>query len=366
MTMKNKKLLIAASVVSLLPMVAGLLLWERLPDQLPTHFGIDGAADGWSGKAFAVFGIPLMMLAFQWICYGATLLDKQNRGHNRKVLDLTILIFPCISLFFSLFAYTTALGIDLTPTHFLFPLLGLFFILLGNWLPKIKQNATLGIKLPWTLYNEENWNRTHRFGGWCWVIGGIVFCTLGFLPEKALLWALPGNLILLALLPTLYSWNLAKKQKAEGRYTQSEVNKTYKQHPVITAVCLTLAIVLLAGVGVLMFIGDIEYTFTDTALTIDADFWDDSTVPYDQIDSAELLDTVPAGTRDWGYASAKLLLGLFSGEELGSHIRYTYAGTDNCILLTCGEKLLLLSADTEAATGALYESICARIGVVQP
>ena len=97
--MKNKKYWILTSIVTLLPILLGLLLWNRLPEKLPTHFGIDGAADGWSGKGFAVFGLPLMMLAFHIVILFATRLDKHNRGHNEKVMNLVGLIFPTMPSF---------------------------------------------------------------------------------------------------------------------------------------------------------------------------------------------------------------------------------------------------------------------------
>lgn len=364
--MKNKKYWLITSAVTLLPMLAGLLLWDKLPDKLPTHFGLDGAADGWGGKTFAVFGMPLMWLAFQLIIWAVTRLDKQNRGHNEKVLNLVGLIFPGMSIVFSVLIYNRGMGLELNLSSLLFPLLGLFFILVGNWLPKIKQNATLGIKLKWTLYNEENWNKTHRFGGWCWVVGGILFCVMGFVPGKALLWLLPLQVILLAVVPTVYSWRLAKKQKAAGTYTESQVSRDLKKHPVIMAVSLAAVALILVGVGIVMFTGDIEYTCTDTALVIEADYHSDSVVTYESIDSIEYRDTAPTGIREWGFASARLLLGWFVSDEFGGYTRYSYTGTDAYIVLTCGEDVLVLNAESEAATRALWDALNAKIGQVSP
>ena len=43
----------------------GLFLWNQLPDQVPIHFGLNGQADNYAGKAFVVFGLPLLMAALQ-------------------------------------------------------------------------------------------------------------------------------------------------------------------------------------------------------------------------------------------------------------------------------------------------------------
>ena len=359
--MKNKKYWLITSAITLLPIILGLLLWDQLPDKLPTHFGVDGAADGWGSKGFAVFGIPAMWLIFHLITWGVTRLDKQNRGHNEKVLNLVGLTFPTMSIAFSVLLYTRALEIELDMSSILFPMLGLLFIAMGNWLPKVKQNSTLGIKIKWTLYNEENWNKTHRFAGFVWVIGGVLFCLMGFVPGKSLLFLLPLQILLLAVVPTVYSWNLARKQRAAGTWTESEVNRKLKQHPVIMAVSMTLVTVILVGVGFIMFTGNIDYTLTDTALTIEADYHADSTVPYDRIDSIELRESAPVGTREWGFASARLMMGFFDNEEFGGHTRYSYVGTDACIVLHCGEDVLVLNAKTEEATQALYEELLEKL-----
>ena len=355
--MKNKKYWLVTSAITLVPILLGLLLWSKLPDRLPTHFGVDGAADGWSGKGFAVFGIPLMMLGFHFVIYFATRLDKQNRGHNEKVMNLVGLIFPVMSIVNSVIIYTHAMDLELNLSMLLFPMLGLLFIAMGNWMPKVKQNATLGIKVRWTLYNEENWNRTHRFAGWCWVIGGIGFIVLGFLPEKALMCALPLMVVVLGGLPTWYSWNYARKQKQEGTYTESRLNRDLKKHPVLLAITAVLVTALLIFVGILMFTGDIEYTVTGEKLTIDADFHSDLTVSLETIDTIELCQGKPDGTRTWGFASARLMMGWFRSDELGDYTRYTYTGCDSYILLTSGEDILMLGAKTEADTQALYEQL---------
>ena len=359
--MKNKKYWLFTSVVTLLPMLLGLLLWNQLPEKLPTHFGIDGAADGWGGKGFVVFGIPLMMLAFHVIIFAATRLDKQNRGHNEKVLNLVGLIFPAMSVVMSAIIYSRAAQMELNMGTLLLPLLGLFFIVMGNWLPKIKQNSTLGLKIKWTLYNEENWNKTHRFAGYCWVLGGILFCLTGFLPGEAQLWLIPLQIILLVMAPVVYSWLLAKKQQREGTWTESKVSKNLKKHPVILAVSMVLVAAILTGVGFVMFTGDITYTCTDTALVIEADYGDDSVIPYEQIDAVELRFGVPAGNRVWGFASARLLMGWFENDEFGGYTRYSYVGTDSYIVALCGGDVLVLNAETEDATQALWAELSRMI-----
>ena len=122
-----------------------------------------------------------------------------------------------------------------------------------------------------------------------------------------------------------------------------------------------VVLVILLGVGYIMFTGDIDYTVTDDKLTIDADFHSDLVVSLETIDSMELCQGRPDGTRTWGFASARLLMGWFESEELGDYTRYTYTGCDSYILLTSGEDILMLGAKTEADTQALYETLTEKL-----
>ena len=208
MIKKNLKVLIITSVVLLLPILAGLILWNQLPEQMPTHWNAAGEVDGWSGKAFAVFGLPLIMVAAQWLCMLGTAADPKKSNHSEKVLHLVLWISPVLSVVLHAVTYATALG-HAVPMEVVMPILiGLIFTIIGNYMPKCKQNYTIGIKIPWTLDNEENWNRTHRFAGWLWTFCGIAIMCTGFFGG---FWVFLPVTLLMVLAPIIYSYVLHKK-----------------------------------------------------------------------------------------------------------------------------------------------------------
>ena len=355
--MKNKKSLILSSVMVLLPMVAGIILWDQLPERMPSHWGIDGQVDGWSGKFFGVFGLPLMMLGFHWICALAMKLDKQNQtGSNRKVMDMILWLFPAMSVMMSGFVYASALGEEIRMTTLMTVPMGLLFVIIGNYLPKCRLNSTLGIKLKWTFNNEENWNRTHRIGGITWVICGLGVILCGLLDWQAAIPVLFGVMILV---PTFYSWRLYRKQIAAG--TASEQNPAISVNPKLKWVTWILVLGILAFVAVLMFTGSVDTVVADGKFAINATYWDDITLDIADIESVEYVPGGIDGTREWGYGSARLALGLFHNEELGNYTRYTYFNVQECILIRAEGKWLVLNADGAEATRALYETILASV-----
>ena len=205
---ENKKTLFITCAVILLPIVAGLLLWDRLPDRIPTHWGMGGEVDGWSGKGFAVFAMPALMLGIQLLCFFVTASDPKRGNIRRKYLSMVLWIIPVLSVMTSCISYAVALGAQIRVEQVIPGFIGLMFVIIGNYMPKFQQSYTMGIRLPWTLSSEENWNRTHRFGGKIWALGGIgvLFCTL-------MGWGIASIAILavVVIVPTVYSYVLYRK-----------------------------------------------------------------------------------------------------------------------------------------------------------
>jgi len=210
MIKKNKVTLIITTIAMLLPMFIGLLLWDKLPEQVPSHWGINGEVDGWCSKPFAVFFFPGLLLGFHWLCVFASCADPKNKNYHPKVLQIVLWICPVLSLILNTMVYAAALGQEIAVELIMSLLSGLMFVIIGNLLPKMRQSYTLGIKLPWTLNNEENWNKTHRFGGKIWVAGGVFIMATAFLGN---FWILMTVLALMCIVPTLYSYLLYRRQK---------------------------------------------------------------------------------------------------------------------------------------------------------
>lgn len=208
MIKKFKKTLIITNIITILPIIVGLILWNKLPEQLPTHFNAHGVVDGWSSKPFTVFGLPLIMLILYWICIAGTLSDPKKKNINDKMLTLVLWIIPIVSLIVSFFSYGTALGIGVNASHTCYALIGVIFIIVGNYLPKCKQSYTMGIKLPWTLNSEENWNKTHRMAGWLWILCGAAFLVNVFFES---IWLVLAAIAVAVIVPTIYSFALHKK-----------------------------------------------------------------------------------------------------------------------------------------------------------
>ncbi len=207
----NRKTMIITSILTILPVLIGIIYWDRLPDVMATHFGFNNEANGFSSKTFAVFGIPLILLAVLWLGAIVTAYDPKRQNISPKMFSLVLWIAPVISLIAAATMYPVNLGYEVDITFFSELLLGLMFIIIGNYLPKARQNYTIGIKIPWTLANEENWNRTHRLAGYLWMICGILMvliCLTQLVPSEWLI----GIILFMTLVPCVYSFWLHTKK----------------------------------------------------------------------------------------------------------------------------------------------------------
>ena len=211
---KYKKTMILTSIVMLIPILVGVLLWDRLPEQVATHFDFEGNPNGWTSKEFTVFGIPLFLLVCQWIAAAVTLSDPKHKNLSEKVFRMILWIVPMASLLLAIVCYGYELGYETSDRTIAFATMGVLFIVIGNYLPKCRQNYTIGIKIPWTLHDEENWNHTHRMAGYLWILGGLLMLVNIFLKWD---WLFPIVLVVSVLVPTIYSYLYYRKNGISKR-----------------------------------------------------------------------------------------------------------------------------------------------------
>ena len=208
----NKKLLTLTSIVILLPILWGLIIWSQLPNQIPIHFNLAGQANNYQSKPLAVFGLPLFLLLVHLFVIFVIGRDPKNQTMNEKMGKVIYWLTPIVSLSVFYLIYSKALGSTTNPSIFASALLGLIFVMMGNYMPKLKVNHTVGIRLPWTLQSEDNWHKTHRLAGKLWVLGGLIL-----LFEAGLQFAIPYvmGIVILAIvfIPVVYSYQLSRKNR---------------------------------------------------------------------------------------------------------------------------------------------------------
>ena len=208
----NKKTLILTSIVMLLPILIGILLWNKLPDSMAVHFNFDNEADGYREKWFAVIITPCILLALHLIMAMIIAADPRKKNISNKVYGINIWILPSLSLALTVVIYVYNLGIHFNISLFFGIFLGITYIIIGNYLPKTRQNYTIGCLLPWTYANEENWNKTNRLAGVINIIIGILVIINAAMGMFDIFYSFLAAVLIGYLIPLGYSYFLHVKK----------------------------------------------------------------------------------------------------------------------------------------------------------
>lgn len=214
-----KKLLVLQVLMIAASIAMAVYYYPLLPSRMPIHWNVRGMVDNWAPKAQAVWMMPVITLLLFAGFFLVPKLDPKKDKYRLFAGEWQIIRTAFVG-FFTYMQFVT-IRASLFPGTNIMPLmfvgLGALFILLGNYLSKIRQNYFLGIKVPWTLSSEDNWNKTHRYASWTFVMAGVIT-----LAEAYFIWfAAPvifGVIMLAAFLPVLYSFLLFKKKAYLMRY----------------------------------------------------------------------------------------------------------------------------------------------------
>ncbi|KKS65983.1 MAG: hypothetical protein UV40_C0017G0005 [Parcubacteria group bacterium GW2011_GWA1_42_7] len=196
-------------------MALAVFLYPQLPDQIPSHWNINGDIDAWSSKNFAVSFFPALIIAVYALMSGLIFLDPMRKN----IESFSFIYFwmkTGVVLFLSFIYIITLLvgmGYEINVARMIILGIAALFLLFGLVMPEIKKNYMVGIRLPWTLHSEKVWNKTHKFGGKLFIALGIIMAAAYFLPVVYSFWILIGGIILMLVALVIYSYLEYKKEK---------------------------------------------------------------------------------------------------------------------------------------------------------
>jgi uncharacterized membrane protein len=203
------------------PVVIGAMLvfsavvYSSLPAEVPTHWNLRGEVDGWSSREWGAFFGPVMATALWLLLPLLRKVDPRRRNYDR--FDATFWLIVNLMVVFlgavHVLALGSALGWGIDMTRWVLVLLGLMFVGLGNYLPRLRSNWWMGVRTPWTLDSETVWRATHRVAGYTFVAGGLLAIVAALLPtDLAFIVAMIG-MTGAALIPVVYSYVVYRRER---------------------------------------------------------------------------------------------------------------------------------------------------------
>ncbi|NLC07818.1 MAG: SdpI family protein [Syntrophomonadaceae bacterium] len=194
-------------------LIAGIIIYPSLPDQVPSHWNFKGEVDAHSSREFGAFMLPLINIGMYLMMLFLPLIDPKRDNYARFAGAYRFLRCALAIFMTAIYAITilSALGYQINTGLVVKAFVALLFMLIGNFMGQMRHNYFVGIKNPWTLANEEVWQATHRFSGKLWVIGGLI--TLLLAPVQALwgVYLFFTVIVILVVLPMVYSYLLFRR-----------------------------------------------------------------------------------------------------------------------------------------------------------
>ena len=196
-------------------LVAAVIVYPQLPERVPIHWNIKGEIDGYGSRFTGAFAIPLLTTGIYIGMLLLPLVDPRRANYARFSTAYRAVRAGLVFFMTLLYGVTTAvaLGHGINVSRVVIIALGVLFIVIGSFLPRVHANYFVGIRTPWTLASEETWHKTHRLGGPTFVVAGLVSILASFLAAPLNFWLVIGTLLGAALIPTIYSAIIYFQQK---------------------------------------------------------------------------------------------------------------------------------------------------------
>lgn len=194
-------------VIGLSPAVGGAVLYNRLPNTMASHFGMNNEVNGTMSKEMSLLMlvllglVPLIMRIIRSIDPKKANFEKFPAAFEVTRFGVTILLAV---VGWSIIIYNLGYGLDFKKITIIS--LGALFAVMGNFLTQVKPNYTFGIRTPWTLANEEIWRKTHRLGGPLMMAGGVVSFIAAFLVTPIAIIVFIAAIVISSFIPIIYSY----------------------------------------------------------------------------------------------------------------------------------------------------------------
>lgn len=213
MTTKTTSILVLTLIA--IAVIAGVLLWKQLPEQMASHWNVNDEVDGTMPKFWGVFLMPLVVLGMFGLFIALPNMDplKANIASFRGAFNLFIVLITVFMLYIHGLTLAWSLGYQsFKISTMMLPFMGILFIFIGYLLRQAKRNFFIGIRTPWTLSSDTVWDKTHQLGSVLFMVSGALAFIGSFFGGMAAFWLLFVPLMGSTLFLMIYSYILYRNE----------------------------------------------------------------------------------------------------------------------------------------------------------
>ncbi len=207
--MKLKLINILTIFLVIASFVLAIGLYAHFPDKVASHWDAAGQVNGFMSKAWGLFLMPVVGLVMVLLLYFLPKLDPLKQNYEKFQKEFDYFIFGIMLFLFYIYLLTIFwnLGSVFNMSKAIVPAIGMLFIIIAPLLRKAKRNYFVGIRTPWTLANDEVWNKTHKLAAILFYVLGLI-TLLGFFYDKYVFYVFLVGILLVVIILFVYSYLL--------------------------------------------------------------------------------------------------------------------------------------------------------------
>lgn len=205
--------------------VVGIYMAPTLPSRVPTHWNIRGEINGWGSKYINLFLMPSIALVFYLLMSFLPLVDPLRKNYEKfaKPYFYFKVFLAFFFIYLEIFLLYVSVNFKSPQGSFMFSIpFSLLFCFIGWILPQIKRNFFIGIRTPWSLISDDNWQKTHKFGGKAFLVAGVASLVASFFGSVASFVVLIAGVFAAALAAVVYSYVIFRKEKSTSKNVMME------------------------------------------------------------------------------------------------------------------------------------------------
>lgn len=216
--MKPSRSWIVSGVFVLIALVVGVWLYPHMPSRVPTHWGPDGQANGWSSRGLAVGIWPLLIAGLSVMAWLLPVISPRKFEIRpfANTWSALMLAIQAFMLVVGVCAMLAGAGYAVPIPLIAMLAVGVLLMVLGNYMGKLRKNFFIGIRTPWTLASDAVWERTHRLAGWLFVLAGVAWIVLSVTGAAQSFWPLAVVVVVAVMVPYVYSYFIYRRLEKCG------------------------------------------------------------------------------------------------------------------------------------------------------
>jgi uncharacterized membrane protein len=194
-------------------LIIAVWVYPHLPDKVPSHWNIQGEVDGYQSRFWGAFFAPLMAMGLYLLLLFLPIIDPKRDNYLRFTSAYSFMRWSLVIFMAIIYGITilVALGYSINVGLVVKAMVSFLLIIIGNFMGQFRHNYFVGIRTPWTLANEEVWQRTHRLGSRIWVIGGLVCLAMSVFNTVWSAVVFFTAIMIMTLVPIIYSYIIFNK-----------------------------------------------------------------------------------------------------------------------------------------------------------